>query len=227
MKNNEKGFVLTLALLMLVVMSVMGITLVALLSNDIRQNDSKDEYQQALYTAESAASLGKIELQNLVTSTSALPQAGSSPWSTTSAPSWCRPNRFSNVMNQDPNEIYIVYALPILPEKKLGDALDIPTGALTPVEKSRFNKYAIYYFITNASTNNGNTPTTSNPVATLTTKNANIVSGGNSGSTVAEKTAYKSTTSGGAQNYTIYACGRHVDSNVIAAIDVTVSLAMQ
>ena len=55
MKNNKKGFVLTLALLMLVVMSVMGITLVALLSNDIRQNclnvsytDSKSFFQSFL-----------------------------------------------------------------------------------------------------------------------------------------------------------------------------------
>jgi Tfp pilus assembly protein PilX len=227
MKKNQKGFVLTLALLMLVVMSIMGITLVALLSNDIRQNDSKDEYQQALYTAETAASLGKVRLQALVTTNSTLPQAQSLPWNTASAPSWCRPNRFSKVMNQDPNEIYIVDALPISPVKLLGDELDIPVGTLASIEKSRFNKYAIYYFITNAPTNNGSSVNITNPVATLTTKNANIVSGGNTGSTVAEKTAYKSTTSGGAQQYTIYACGRHVDSNIIAAIDVTVTLTMQ
>jgi Tfp pilus assembly protein PilX len=44
MKKKQKGFVLTLAILMLVVMSIMGITLVTLLSNDVRQNDSQDEY---------------------------------------------------------------------------------------------------------------------------------------------------------------------------------------
>ena len=227
MKKNQKGFVLTLAILMLVVMSIMGITLVTLLSNDVRQNDSQDEYQQALYTAETAVNLGKIRLQDLVTNNKSLPQASTSPWNTSSAPSWCRPNRFAKVMNQNANEIYIVDFLPSSPTKLLGDELDKPVGSLPGNEKSRFNKYAYYYFITNSPTSNGSSPITSNPVNTLTTKNAKIASGGTSGSSVAEKTAYKSSYGGGAQEYTIYACGRHVDSNIIAAIDVTVTLAMQ
>ena len=100
MKNNQKGFVLTLAILMLVVMSIMGVTLVVLLSNDVRQNDSKSDYQQTLYAAETAASLGKNRLQALVTASSALPQAQGAPWVQTNAPTWCRPNRFSKIMNQ-------------------------------------------------------------------------------------------------------------------------------
>lgn len=227
MKKNQKGFVLTLAILMLVVMSIMGITLVTLLSNDVRQNDSQDEYQQALYTAETAANLGKIRLQTLVTTNRTLPQASTTPWNSSNAPSWCRPNRFTKVMNQNPNEIYVVDFLSSSPNRLLGDELDKPVGSLPGNEKSRFNKYAYYYFITNASSSNGSSPIMSNPVNTLTTKNAKIASGGTSGSSVAEKTAYKSSSGGGAQEYTIYACGRHVDSNIIAAIDVTVTLAMQ
>ena len=226
MKNNQKGFVLTLAILMLVVMSIMGVTLVVLLSNDVRQNDSKSDYQQTLYAAETAASLGKNRLQALVTASSALPQAQGAPWVQTNAPTWCRPNRFSKIMNQDPAQIYIVDPINI-PVTLLSDELDRPIGTLTGIERTHFGKYQIYYFITNASTNNGTAANATNPVSTLTTRNANIVSGGSSGTTAAEKTSYKSGAGIGAQAYTIYACARNRDTNIISAIDVTVTLAMQ
>ena len=226
MKNNQKGLFLTFAILMLVVMSIMGVTLVVLLSNDVRQNDSKSDYQQTLYAAETAASLGKNRLQALVTASSALPQAQGAPWVQTNAPTWCRPNRFSKIMNQDPAQIYIVDPINI-PVTLLSDELDRPIGTLTGIERTHFGKYQIYYFITNASTNNGTAANSINPVSTLTTRNANIVSGGSSGTTAAEKTSYKSGAGIGAQAYTIYACARNRDTNIISAIDVTVTLAMQ
>ena len=197
-----------------------------LLSNDVRQNDSKSDYQQTLYAAETAASLGKNRLQALVTASSALPQAQGAPWVQTNAPTWCRPNRFSKIMNQDPTEIYIVDPIN-MPVTLLSDELDRPIGTLTGIERTHFGKYQIYYFITNASTNNGTAANSINPVSTLTTRNANIVSGGSSGTTAAEKTSYKSGAGIGAQAYTIYACARNRDTNIISAIDVTVTLAMQ
>ena len=45
--KNQRGFALVLAILLLVVMSVMGVTLVAIVSNDFKENDRRDYYQQA------------------------------------------------------------------------------------------------------------------------------------------------------------------------------------
>ena len=52
-RNNEKGFALPLALLLLVVMTIMGITLVSITSGDIRANDEKDS-TCLLYTSDAA-----------------------------------------------------------------------------------------------------------------------------------------------------------------------------
>lgn len=228
MKKNQKGFVLTLAILMLVVMSIMGLTLVTLLSNDVRQNDSQDEYQQALYTAETGANVGKLQLQTLVTSSRSLPQAQAQPWNpNNNAPNWCRPNRFAKVMNQNANEIFIVNSQPINPQRLLGNELNQPAGSLTNDELNRFNRYEFYYFITNAPSSNGNAPLVTNPTQILSIKNSKIASGGVTGTSVAERTAYKSNPGGGAQEYTIYACGRNINSNVVAAIDLTITLSMQ
>ena len=53
MKNKRKAFALPLSLLLLVVMSIMGATLVSISSGDIRANDEKDSSQQTFYAAES------------------------------------------------------------------------------------------------------------------------------------------------------------------------------
>ena len=44
-KNNEKGFALPLALLLLVVMTIMGLTLVTITSNEHKANTEKDSNQ--------------------------------------------------------------------------------------------------------------------------------------------------------------------------------------
>ncbi len=59
MKNTEKGFALPLALLLLVVMTLMGLTLVSITSGDIKANSEKDYSQQAFYAAESGIAHAK------------------------------------------------------------------------------------------------------------------------------------------------------------------------
>ena len=66
-KKEERGFALVVAILLLVVMTIMGSTLVALVSNDFRENDRRDYYQQALYAAESGITQAKNDLQSLAT----------------------------------------------------------------------------------------------------------------------------------------------------------------
>ena len=51
-RNSEKGFALALALMMLLVMSIMGATLMSVVSNDHKSNGLKDTSQQTFYAAE-------------------------------------------------------------------------------------------------------------------------------------------------------------------------------
>ena len=58
-KNNEKGFALPLALLLLVVMTIMGLTLVTITSNEHNANNDKDINQQTFYAGESGIAVAK------------------------------------------------------------------------------------------------------------------------------------------------------------------------
>ena len=58
-KEIEKGFALPLALLLLVVMTIMGTTLVTISSNEHNANNDKDSNQQVFYAAESGISVAK------------------------------------------------------------------------------------------------------------------------------------------------------------------------
>lgn len=65
-------------------MSVMGVTLVAIVSNDFKENDRRDYYQQALFTAETAVNAAKKDLKNRAKT--AIPVAETTPWN--SAPNF-------------------------------------------------------------------------------------------------------------------------------------------
>ena len=59
MKNNQKGFALPISLLLLVVMTLMGATLVGITTGEVRHNDEKDKSQQVFYAAESGIAHAK------------------------------------------------------------------------------------------------------------------------------------------------------------------------
>ena len=58
-KKNEKGFALPLTLLLLVVMTIMGATLITITTSEHTANSDKDVSQQAFYAAESGISIAK------------------------------------------------------------------------------------------------------------------------------------------------------------------------
>ena len=62
--KNEKGFTLVLSLVLLLVMSLMGGSLIVISSGDHQSNNTSDEYQQAFYVAETALLEGEKELIN-------------------------------------------------------------------------------------------------------------------------------------------------------------------
>ena len=53
-KDNEKGFALVLSLVLLLVMSLMGGSLIVISSGDHQNNTTSDKYQQTFYVAETA-----------------------------------------------------------------------------------------------------------------------------------------------------------------------------
>ena len=63
-KKNEKGFAIVLALVLLLVMSLMGGTLITISSGDHQNNNLNDEYQQTFYVAETAILEGEKYLMN-------------------------------------------------------------------------------------------------------------------------------------------------------------------
>ena len=53
-KDNEKGFALILSLVLLLVMSLMGGSLIVISAGDHQNNNTSDKYQQTFYVAETA-----------------------------------------------------------------------------------------------------------------------------------------------------------------------------
>ena len=63
-KDNEKGFALVLSLVLLLVMSLMGGSLIVITAGDHQNNNTSDTYQQAFYVAETALLEGEKYIIN-------------------------------------------------------------------------------------------------------------------------------------------------------------------
>lgn len=200
-RKNEKGFALVLAILLLVVMSVMGVTLVAIISNDFKENDRRDYYQQALFTAETAVNAAKKDLQNRAKT--AIPIRENTPWS--SAPNFCRPAKFKSL---DASKVYLVASS----NGSIFLNNEIKTTDVN--ENKKFSLYRYYYFITYAPDSSGNTL---NPQDVT-------VSGTKGGSAnIGESSSYKGQASSSARRYSIFACG-YGESDTVVSLDVIVLL---
>ena len=138
-KNNEKGFALPLALLLLVVMTIMGTTLVSITSKDHKANTNKDISQQAFYAAESGISQAKKYLVDTKTLT---PQ--NSP---NSKSRFCKTSFFPN-LNQSTVKAINTY----VEKRNLSEFITAPGQ-----EGTRLSKYSFEYFITYTPDSNGNT----------------------------------------------------------------------
>ena len=89
-KKSERGFALALALLLLVVMSLMGASLVLIASKDHKTNALLDSNQQAFYAAETGITIAKKWIVD--TSSSKTLSPGGSP-----AITFCKTNFFPNL----------------------------------------------------------------------------------------------------------------------------------
>ena len=139
-QHSEKGFAIALALIMLLVMSLMGATLVMVAATDHKKNATKDSSQQAFYAAET----GITEAKKWLAAQSSL-SANNDP---NSKLKFCKTSSFSNLSSAKAINNYV--------ENKSLDQIISVSGK----EKERLEKYSYEYFITYTPDQNGNTSTT-------------------------------------------------------------------
>ena len=136
-RDNEKGFALPLALLLLVVMTIMGLTLVTITSNEHNANNNKDTNQQTFYAAESGISIAK---KYMVDNTSLI--TGSTHRNLEGDLKFCKASFFPNLRTS--NGI-------TLGRKSLNEIIST-SGA----EATRLGKFSFEYFIAYSPDVNGN-----------------------------------------------------------------------
>lgn len=187
-KNSEKGFAIALALLMLLVMTLMGTTLVMVAGSDHKKNAAKDSNQQAFYAAETGIAQAKkwLEAQTKLFSNS----------DPNSELDFCKTSLFSNLssvkaINSANSGVYV--------ESKRLDEIITVTGD----EEDRLEKYTYEFFITNTPDASGDTSAQRKKAVA-----------GSSGASVAEETAYKSGGTSTGTYYTIFSCGKKGDTIV-------------
>ena len=74
MNYKQKGFALPISLLLLVVMTLMGATLVGVTTSEVRDNDEKDKSQQTFYAAESGIAHAKRWMRSNISTFNQGPQ---------------------------------------------------------------------------------------------------------------------------------------------------------
>jgi len=136
-KNNKKGFALPLVLLLLVVMTIMGMTLVTISSNEHKANTDKDTSQQVFYAAESGISVAK---KYMVDNTSII--TGSSQMNLDRDLKFCKASFFPNLRTS--NGI-------TLGRKSLNEVISASGD-----EATRLSKFSFEYFIAYSPDQNGN-----------------------------------------------------------------------
>ena len=147
MKNNQKGFALPVALLLLVVMTLMGVTLVSISSGDIRANSEKDFSQQAFYAAESGISDAKKLFASI---SGGVSKMSSNP---SSRLKFCKPDLFPNLRAPNVKALYEdKTGNELLKAKNLSEVISVSDD-----EKTRLDNFSFEYFITYTPDYNGYT----------------------------------------------------------------------
>ena len=148
-RKSEQGFAIALALMMLLVMSIMGASLMQVVSNDHKSNGLKDNSQQAFYAAETGIREAKRWM---------LAQSNLTPGNAPNV-KFCKTSFFSDLSSAKTINNYV--------ETKTLDQLITASSD----ETNRLKEYSYEYFITY-------TPDTNGQTSTATTKTVSGASGG-------------------------------------------------
>ena len=213
MKNrkSETGFIIVLAILLLLVMSLMGTTLVVIASNDHGENLQRDYNQQTFYAAETGIYEAKEYLNQQVQKGVKLKPYDIGPLN------FCKTAFFPNLSS---NMNYVKAIGPENGSARKGWASMSHLGSSDETEKKRLKKYQYEWFITQTPDINGHTIGSSLP-------KSKEVEGGSSGSgqNISESASYVQenifSSTGTSYYFTIYSCGKG-ENDIIVPIEAVV-----
>ena len=207
-KKSEKGFVLVLAILVLLVMSLMGTTLVVIASNDHKGNTLRDYNQQTFYAAETGIQEAKEYLNQQVQKGATLKPYDIGPLN------FCKTSFFPSLSD---NMSYVKAIGPANGSARKGWSSLSHLGGSDATEKKRLSKYQYEWFITQSPDANGNTIGSGLP------KRGQVSSTSSSDTGISEGTSYKQSSSSTteAYYYTIFSCGKG-ENDIIVPIEAVV-----
>ena len=210
-KKSEKGFVIVLAILLLLVMSVMGTTLIVIASNDVKGNRERDYNQQTFYAAETG-------IQEAIRFLDEVVQVGESLVSYTHPDqdlNFCKTGLFPTI-SQNTSSVQAIGSPGYGAVNKIGrqSLNNLMTGS-DAIEKKRLAKYQYEWFITQTPDYKGATN------GTLRSKQ--VSSTASSGTNIGESASYKQSSSSttDAYYYTIFSCGKG-ENDIIVPIEAVV-----
>ena len=210
-KKSEKGFVLVLAILLLLVMSLMGTTLIVIASNDVQGNRERDYNQQTFYAAESGIQEAKEYLNQQVQKGVTLKPYDIGPLN------FCKTAFFPNLSS---NMNYVKAIGPENGSARKGWASMSHLGSSDETEKKRLKKYQYEWFITQTPDINGHTIGSNLPKS----KEVEGESSG-SGQNISESASYVQenifSSTGTSYYFTIYSCGKG-ENDIIVPIEAVV-----
>ena len=211
-KKSEKGFVLVLAILLLLVMSLMGTALIVIASNDVQGNRERDYNQQTFYAAETGIQEAKEYLNQQVQKGVTL-----KPYDIGHL-NFCKTSFFPSLSD---NMSYVKAIGPDGSSPRKGWAslshLDSNSDA---TEKKRLAKYQYEWFITQSPDINGYTIGSSLPKSKQIEGSTSAA-----GQNISEGSSYvqseKFSSMGTSYYYTIYSCGKG-ENDIIVPIEAVV-----
>ena len=210
-KKSEKGFVLVLAILLLLVMSLMGTTLIVIASNDVKGNRERDYNQQTFYAAETG-------IQEAIRFLDEVVQVGESLVSYTHPDqglNFCKTGLFPTI-SQNTSSVQAIGSPGYGAVNKIGrQSLNNLMTSNDAIEKKRLAKYQYEWFITQTPDYKGATN------GTLRSKQ--VSSTASSGTNIGESASYKQSSSSttDAYYYTIFSCGKG-ENGIIVPIEAVV-----
>ena len=210
-KKSEKGFVIVLAILVLLVMSLMGTTLVVIASNDHKGNTLRDYNQQTFYAAETG-------IQEAIKFLDEVVQVGESLVSYTHPDpdlKFCKTALFTTI-SQNTSSVQAIGSPGYGAVNRIGrqSLNNLMTGS-DAIEKKRLAKYQYEWFITQTPDYKGSTMGTH--------RSKQVSSTASSGTNIGESASYKQSSSSttDAYYYTIFSCGKG-ENDIIVPIEAVV-----
>ena len=212
-KKSEKGFVIVLAILLLLVMSLMGTTLIVIASNDAKGNRERDYNQQTFYAAETG-------IQEAIRFLDEVVQVGESLVSYTHPDqglNFCKTGLFPAI-SQNTSSVQAIGSPGYGAVNKIGrQSLNNLMTGNDAIEKKRLAKYQYEWFITQTPDYKGSTMGTH--------RSKQVSSTASSGTNIAVSSSYNQSSSltTDAYYFTIFSCGKG-ENDIIVPIEAVVSV---